>query len=511
MIITQLRQFVFPPILGACLLMFGAFAWADDHDDGLDALDGRTPEQLEVLRDNIDEVIETAAFYSAFGALLALLAIGALIQRQINWSAYAGLTLLALIWNMFFEQNLGGLYWSGFALDRDQVVAFGFALALLNAGVAATLAPPRLRVLILASAALIVLIWLLHGLMPPPLDTFVFALTLIGAAGLHLLPVSKVRGFVLRLNTKWYLLVGGGVLVLWAGVVLTELDEEADPIFLNRAVVGLLTSAFIALFLVRTLQIIRDRDAAVQKSLADARKEAETSRALFETEKRYTDARALAQERSRRLATASHDIRQPIAALRSTMASVMGNEAPAAREQMDAAFTYLGQLADEYITEGKAEGASDPALDERLNATEQLSADLLGSTVDRMFRKEAEDKGLSFLVALGPGALAADPLKLMRAVSNLTANAIAHTTAGAVELNGQSTDGGYLLSVRNTAEMAGDPAALMAPFTKGEASGGSGLGLSIVRDLADSAAFEFSVAPAVAGETTMTLRIPTSP
>ena len=483
-------------------------AMADDHNDTDDAFEGRTEAQVIALQNNIDEVIETAAFYSAFWALLALLAFGAVVQRRGSWAAYAGLTLLALTWNALFEQTLSGLYWLGFALGADGVAHAAFALSLLSFGVAAALAQGQLRRSIMTATGVAALSWVGFVLLDGPIAIFILALTIACSIAVHLVPLSKMRVLFAQVTRGRPLIIGLIVVGLWVGFSVAELNEEFDPIFLNRALVGLLTSAFILLFLIRTAGALRERDAAVQQSLADARKEAETSKALLATEKQYAEARNLAQDRSRRLAAASHDIRQPIAALRTTMAGAMHGDRPDTLAQLNASFDYLEELAGEFIEEGRLGETTNLMRAERTTDADAIATDLIGATLDRMFRAEAEEKGLSFTTNVAPAHLATDPLKLMRAMSNLTSNAIKHTQTGSVQINGVMENDTYQFAVTNSAMLGVSVADLTTAYAKDDASDGAGLGLAIVQEIAATNLFTFTVETDVPGQTTMRLTLP---
>jgi len=230
-------------VLGG-LAALGVFA--DDDLDDLDDLEpdlpaGRTSEQIAALVTNIDEVIETTAFYAAFSVLLLLLIVWALVQRKTAWALYAAMATVVLWWFAFLEQNLSGIFW------------------------------------------------------PPVQFTLQTAILARSMAAFALLPV------------------------LWFAPLLLELDEQFDIVFFNRIIAGLLTTGFITIYLARAITVLRDRDAAMAQRVADAKREAALNQSLLEAERGFAEARALANERSRRLAVASHDMRQPIMALRATM------------------------------------------------------------------------------------------------------------------------------------------------------------------------------------------------
>ncbi|TWO70642.1 sensor histidine kinase [Caenimonas sedimenti] len=108
--------------------------------------------------------------------------------------------------------------------------------------------------------------------------------------------------------------------------------------------------------------------------------------------------------------------------------------------------------------------------------------------VARQFLRSAREKGLDLGVECEPLEAFGDPPLLREALTNLVANAIAYTPAGAITLGAAGDTMGWSVSVEDTGP--GLPASLAAGagsrFARvpGASSGGSGLGLSIARAIA---------------------------
>ena len=471
-------------------LAFGLIGADDDDDDlEIDAPEGRTDAQINALMENIDEVIETTAFYSAFFIVLIILIVWAVAQGRREWALYSGLALFSLAWFAILEQNLSGLFWSGFAMSPDATIGAGFGLSAISALIAAICFDKQdaisLRIALVIFAVAMPILWFLSLSLGQ--DTQVYLVWTVFAASvlLHGIPPSRLDWFWAWARKNARIIPFGAITLLWAAIVFGEILEEPDPQFLRRILIGFVTTSFIALFFLRTITLLRERNEALRSSLEIAQKEVETSRALLDAEKRFSAARDLAQQRAQRLATASHDIRQPIIALRSTMAAAMVNETQQIKDQMNTAFDYLNDLAGTYIEEA-TDTESDTPRDERLNDMEIVSTTLVSETIDRMFRQEATAKGLAFENNMEDAQIHVDPLKLMRVVSNLVSNAIKHSTTGEVRLLGEPDQGAYRLAVSNTSDLPAefDLEAAFDPHVKGQGSTGSGLGLSIVRDIA---------------------------
>jgi signal transduction histidine kinase len=210
-----------------------------------------------------------------------------------------------------------------------------------------------------------------------------------------------------------------------------------------------------------------------------------------------------------RLATASHDIRQPIGALKSTVATFAKDQPKEVSDQLNAALDYLDQLAESYVDQEENDAEQGDALT-RSDAKEIVASDMICATLDRMFRKEAEQKDLVFEASAEPSNLKTDPLAVMRILSNLLSNAIKHTPQGQITLRGERDESDYVFSVHNSTNLPEhiDKEKMFHPYEKGDHSTGSGLGLSIVDSLSSRAGMRLSWASPAGRGTTFDLIVP---
>lgn len=147
-------------------------------------------------------------------------------------------------------------------------------------------------------------------------------------------------------------------------------------------------------------------------------------------------------------------------------------------------------------------------------------------TVVALFRELAHDKGLALEATLELGALRharGDATRLRQILSNLIANAIKFTDRGAVSVRAStapSASDQVLLVVAITDTGIGiDPAQcerIFEPFVQGDDSitrrfGGTGLGLTIARQLARALGGELTVASTLGQGATFTLTMPLDP
>ena len=475
---------------------------ADTGDDDYDALPGRSEEQISALIFNLDEVVETITLYAAFFSILLILFVISLSLRLKLWAAYVGVTILSFIWFAFIEQNATGLFWIGLQIDYMGLMYSGFTLASLHlilSGLSIRKGSrlKKLRVLHFISAALVLLAPFAQTLVTTqniPLAFFVVA-AFVGLS--HGVPFSSFRAvqgstvLVARNGLAFILVMAlAGTAIL----VFGELDEGFDTIFIVRiAMIG--TIGFFILFFTRhILSILFERDAILRKSLNSAKSEAKMNLALLESEKNFARAREAARLQNMRMTTASHDIRQPITSLRATMAVVTKDQPRDVQEQLNTAFEYLDQLAASYVVEQDAQTSETPPKSDQFGDQEMVSTGVIVSTLERMFRMEAESKGLRFEVETQETQICVQPLAVTRILSNLLSNAIKHTESGKISFRAEKQAKGFRFSVFNSECLPKleDSPAIFEPYVKGKASRGSGLGLAIVKKLSSSVGLDLT-------------------
>ncbi|MEE9426540.1 MAG: HAMP domain-containing sensor histidine kinase [Paracoccaceae bacterium] len=489
-----------PSIIFAIASVSQVLAGTDDDD--YDALPGRSEEQISALIFNFDEVVETIVLYAAFFSILLILLVISLSLRLKLWAAYVGLTILSFIWFAFFEQDATGLFWIGLQIDSVTLIYSGFALASLHlilSGLSISKGNrlEKIRVLHFIAAGLILLLPFAQtqvAIQNVPFEFYAVAAFACLSHGVPILSFRAMHGPTVRVARNGLAFV---LVMALAGVVILvfgELDEGLDTIFIVRiAMIGVI--GFFILFFTRyILSILSERDRILRNSLSSAKSEAKMNLALLESEKKYARAREAARIQNMRLATASHDIRQPITSLRATMAVVTKDQPRDVQEQLNSAFEYLDQLAASYTGEQDAQTGETPTQSDQFGDREMVSSGVISSTLERMFRMEAENKGLGFEVAIQEAQLCVQPLVVTRILSNLLSNAIKHTANGKISFHAENQAQGFQFSVSNSESLpeTGDSPAMFEAYVKGEASSGSGLGLAIVKELAKNVGLNLS-------------------
>lgn len=217
--------------------------------------------------------------------------------------------------------------------------------------------------------------------------------------------------------------------------------------------------------------------------------------------------------KTRFLASASHDLRQPMHTL-SLFSAALGMRPldPATRDiakHMNTALLALSTQLDSLLDISKLD-AGVVAVSAR---NFPLSPFL--SRLAKEFQPIARRKGLSMAVQLpGDGLCHTDPLLLERVLRNLLDNAIKYTDSGGIELSARALGDGFELCVRDTGPGIA-PAEQEQVFEEfyqlnnpqRDRSQGLGLGLSIVRRLSDLLKLSVKMTSTVAIGTAFTLQI----
>ncbi len=222
-------------------------------------------------------------------------------------------------------------------------------------------------------------------------------------------------------------------------------DVEFDSIRVSMVVDAMMIGLGIADHYTQTL---RARSKATERSLTEARKNLKLTTRLYELDQQYLLAEELVRSRDVEMKNTVHDLRQPLHALRLSVAGLRdGGEGSAVDvADIDNTFTYLETLIAERLEE--TVGADDyfPAD----QGGEDLSLSKVLRSVYDMFLPDAAEKGLDFRFVKTSADADIDPLVLMRVITNLVANAIKYTPSGKVLLGVRRAQGRIQIEVHDT-------------------------------------------------------------
>jgi two-component system sensor histidine kinase BaeS len=230
------------------------------------------------------------------------------------------------------------------------------------------------------------------------------------------------------------------------------------------------------------------------------------------------DARAKTESLRRAMVSdIAHELRTPLSNIRGWLEAVEDGVA-----QPDA--TFIASLSEEaallqHILDDLRDLATADAGNLRIHP-ERVYLGLLLDQVAGTFRSQAEHAGITLSSAtIGDIELEADPVRLRQAVGNLVANALRFTPAGgSVRIEGRVDGDQVVIDVTDTGAgiAAEDLPKVFDRFWRAEQSrnrhtGGSGLGLPIVRSLIEAHGGTTSAKSQLDEGSTFTLRLPIQP
>lgn len=306
--------------------------------------------------------------------------------------------------------------------------------------------------------------------------------------------------------------IAGFTLVIVLAIFRMGIAEISIPWFI-KGVYATLAFGVMAGLSTGLVELRREHARALDREIEAVRKEADAARELLKAEQNYSRIRELAEKRQLQLATMSHDIKQPLSALRMTVEAMTRDETSATRERLQEAFDYIQNLALEHLEDARPKVMEEST--ERDHEREQPDPEPYGislvlETVGQMFRDEAASKGLDLVIVESSAKISVQPLALMRIASNLVSNAIKYTERGRVLAGIRRRVDHVLLQVVDTGPGMSEVelAQFRRAWQSGEESEGHGLGLAICMDLAAQNGLVLDVSSEPGRGTVFSLRIP---
>ena len=232
------------------------------------------------------------------------------------------------------------------------------------------------------------------------------------------------------------------------------------------------------------LQMLADQFNAMAGSLSQSREVLEQK-----IEERTRDLALANQAKSRFLAAASHDLRQPMHALGLFVAQLRGKPLLAEQrrlvDRIDDSVSAIGALLDSLLDISRLDaGAVAPEVAD-------FPVQSLLSRMEDGFMQAAQEKGLRFRVVPSRAWVSSDPVLLERIVTNLVSNAVRYTRRGGVIVGCRRHGAQLRILVCDTGRgiPAGEQQRIFAEFyqlanPEHDRSQGLGLGLAIVDRLA---------------------------
>ena len=214
-------------------------------------------------------------------------------------------------------------------------------------------------------------------------------------------------------------------------------------------------------------------------------------------------------QRSRLLADLGHELRTPLTVIRGELEAMVDGihrPDPAGLEGLLAEVEVMERLIEDLRTLSMAEAGV-----LRLHP-EEVAVGRLVSEVTSMHLRTAETAGVELSARVtGDDAAVVDPVRLREVMANVVLNALRSTPpGGSVEIAVTGEDDSLLIEVSDNGVgiPEGEVGLVFDRFHKGSSSDGSGLGLTISRDLVNAHGGTIDLSSVEGDGTTVRVRIP---
>lgn len=452
-------------------------------------------------------VIADGVFYTFLFTAIALSAAIITACQQLQWLVYVLFSLLLLLSVASIDGTLAHLLGGGdFVLWVVPYLCVSLATAFGYLVVAWRLEAPhrltRLRPVFTGLALLTALLplssvfWLRRislVTMWAPLNVLV--LVMLFAQVLPPLTWPIRDPLQRRLTRAFPVVVGGFATALQLGHQLG--DGFSQPLFnqLNRFTL-LLSAAFsLAIVIWQVVATTQEKAQAERQTLLAERNEARLKLALAEAEADYQAAVSVATRHRSRLQTVSHDLRQPVAALRHAVDRLQRAGHDQEADRLSRAVDYVASLARAYTQDPEDEATAHGGSQGSAGVPELVASAMFARTLEQMFAAQASQQGVRLRIVCPPSTLQVEPLAAMRIMANLIANALAHAAPTRL-LVGFMPRGERVLFRVHDDGVGMDPDTLamaMQPGCKGTDSAGEGLGLGIVQAMCEAQGMTFEL------------------
>ncbi len=215
------------------------------------------------------------------------------------------------------------------------------------------------------------------------------------------------------------------------------------------------------------------------------------------------------EQRRRLLADLGHELRTPLTVIRGELEAMLdGVHVPDAEhlEMLIAEVGVMERLLEDLRTLSLIDAGSLALHPEPTDVSQ-----LLEDVADAHRRRAGEDGVAIEVAAAGVGEIEVDPVRMREVLANLVINALrAMPDGGTLALRARRAGGQVVISVEDTGVgiPAGEMDQVFDRFHKGAASHGSGLGLTISRDLVAAHGGTMSIASSPGLGTTVRVELP---
>lgn len=444
------------------------------------------------------------AFYGMMLVLAAMASVALLVLRQPVLAAYVGYVLSVLVYVAHTDGVAFQYLWPNQPQFNSMASVVAGSSVMVFGGLFATMIlqtrrylPIMHRVILALIASLLVLdvaLWV-----PAPQLLKQFLVVMISICTLTFMTTSILAARTRFRAVRFYLFA-------WlASIIPAALFTARYAFGFETNIITLYDTIRLALIfdaLMMGLAVLdsynQQRRESLETMLVHAQRNLALGERLAVLEEQYESVKSTARQREESVKDTVHDLRQPMQALRLSLRQMFNPRAESSPDigQVETALGYMEKLVADRLADdpqAKRTNGSLPATghDAQLSQPEPGLHAVLHGVTD-MFAAEAEAKGLKLrlLLATADAEVAAYPL--MRVVANLVSNAIKYTAQGRILIALRREGRGHRVEIHDTGPgLSG--AAFERALLRNErlerdlsTAPGSGLGLAVVREIADA-------------------------
>ncbi|MEM9048180.1 MAG: sensor histidine kinase [Pseudomonadota bacterium] len=458
--------------------------------------------------------------FGYFGMMLLLACLGVLafaVTRQVTFVAYAGFALAILFYVMHRDGYTFQFFWPNAPVFNGNASILVGQTVILSAATytRAFLRTARRHPTMDRILAIFMLLTLsLLALWPLGMTQQIKqALVLLSFTGTVLFLAAGINAARSRAREVRFFVVGWVFFMSSAAILsgrhLLNIDIPASLALDSIRIVTVFDAALMGMAILdRYLQARQAEERALRDSVDAMAARVDMQARLARLEAQYRALENQAARGGERLAEAAHDLRQPIHALRLSIQSLISDAraAPALADRVERSFSYL-------------EGLVQTALDGEGNtrrADQPLAGDVLAA-LGEMFAADARAKGIDLRILPCKTSLPADPVKLLRILSNLVSNAICYVDTGRILVGCRRCGAGLRFEIHDTGPgMSAEEfrKALERGVRLGKAAPGTdnrGLGLAIAQSEARAAGMRLARLDRASRGLSVVLEIPWEP
>lgn len=279
---------------------------------------------------------------------------------------------------------------------------------------------------------------------------------------------------------------------IWSGTILGLFTTDLNTLVVHKTTVAI-QALILSMGLADQVRRINQEYNRTQAELiTNLEGRLEDARERMHLERENEKAMQQLLDKSKQLATTSHDVNQPIQSLRLALKALQTQSNTENTAHLERTLDHMESILG---------GALDEASEDLKHSNEQapvrslVVGNLIEEVVER-FSEQAAEKCLKLKAFSSNAVIVTHVLPLQRCLGNLVSNAIVHTENGGIlvgarrrgdMLNLQVIDSGKGISEE-------DKARITDPLNKSANSPGHGLGLAIVSEICEEYGWTFSVA-----------------